>query len=165
MQDAGNGMLTIIATAALKSDKSVLNDINSADSVCVTNGVERLEELNRVRVLFIRRYKFYGDTFLKVYCDIGRLIRRLLGVLCHGPHIGGSFVAWVFQDSCRKIPVRNGAKYKRQQEAARSIPYQPRNCSAQNSRLTSKISIQISIGCFTKCYAPMDQGFAYTILA
>lgn len=93
----------LVAATGLDTDETVLNDINTANTVTASNGVSGQEELNRVSDgLFLTTssvLKLDGDTLLEEDDEVLGLIRSRQRVLGQLPHISGRGCVGVLQDT------------------------------------------------------------------
>lgn len=77
----------IVAASALEADETVLNNINSANTVVVANLVQELEESNRVGLLTLRGDDLDGNTLLEVNGEVVGSIGGIDGVDGAGPEL------------------------------------------------------------------------------
>lgn len=71
----------IVAATALEADETVLNDINTTDTVVVANLVEELEKLEAVGdLLLVLGHNLDGNTLLEVDGELIGLVRGVKGV-------------------------------------------------------------------------------------
>lgn len=93
----------LVAATGLDTDETVLNDIDTANTVTASNGVSGQEEVNRVSdgllLTTLSVLKLDGDTLLEEECEVLGLIRGRQRVLGQLPHIGGRSCVGVLQDA------------------------------------------------------------------
>ena len=90
----------VVATAGLQTDETILDDIDTADAVHVTELVERDEELDRLGVSLVGCDELGRDTLLEVNGDVGGLVRGDKGRLSHGPHVIGRRDIGILENTC-----------------------------------------------------------------
>ena len=96
-------MRTIVAATALQANETVLDNVDTTNTVGETDLVEGVEKLNGVGVLLFGSDKLGGHTLLEVDGEVGGLVGSSHGVGSHGPHIRGGSVVGVLQDACSII--------------------------------------------------------------
>lgn len=93
----------LVAAAGLDTDETVLDDINTTNTVAAGNGVGGEEELDRVGsnllLATLSVLELDGDTLLEVDSEIFGLIGGGQGVLGQLPHIGGRSGIGVLQNT------------------------------------------------------------------
>lgn len=100
MSKASNGKTGgIVAATGLETDETVLNDINTANTVVVTNLVEELEELNGASGLLAIDDDLDGDALLEVNGELLGSVGGVLGVDSAGPELLGRSVVGVLKDT------------------------------------------------------------------
>lgn len=90
---------TVVAATALETDETVLDNVNTANTVGETDLVEGVEKLNGVGVLLLGSDKLGGNTLLEVDGEVGGLVGSGHRVGGHGPHVSGGSVVGVLQDT------------------------------------------------------------------
>lgn len=100
MSKASNGETGgIVAATGLETDETVLNDIDTADTVVVADLVEELEELNGASGLLAINDDLDGDTLLEVDGELLGSVGGVLGVNGAGPELLGGSVVGVLKDT------------------------------------------------------------------
>ena len=92
-----------VAATGLDTDETVLNDINTANTVTAGNSVSGQEELDGVGdsllLASLSVLELDGDTLLEVEGEVLGLIGGGQGVLGQFPHVGGRSGIGVLQDA------------------------------------------------------------------
>lgn len=100
MGKASNGEAgSIVAATGLETDEAVLNDIDTANTVVVTNLVEELEEFNRTSGLLAIDNDLDGDTLLKDDGELLGSVGGVLGVNSAGPELLGGSVVGILKNA------------------------------------------------------------------
>lgn len=93
----------LVAAAGLDTDETVLDDIDTANTVTAGNGVSGEEELdgvgNSLLLASLSVLELDGDTLLEVESEVLGLIGGGQGVLGQLPHVGGRSGVGVLQDA------------------------------------------------------------------
>jgi hypothetical protein len=93
----------LIAATGLDTDETVLDDINTANTVAAGNGVSGQEELDGVGdgllLATLSELELDGDTLLEEEGEVLGLIGSVQGVLGQLPHVGGRGGIGVLQDA------------------------------------------------------------------
>lgn len=93
----------LVAAAGLDTDETVLDDVDTANTVTAGNGVSGEEELdgvgNSLLLASLSVLKLDGDTLLEVQSEVLGLIGGGQGVLGQLPHVGGRSSIGVLQDA------------------------------------------------------------------
>lgn len=89
----------VVAASALETDETVLNNIDSANTVVVANLVQKLEQSNRVGNLTLGGDNLGGDTLLEVDGEVVGNIGSVGRVDGAGPELLGGRVVGVLKDT------------------------------------------------------------------
>ena len=93
----------LVAASRLDTDETVLDDIDTTDTVAAGNGVGSEEEVNRVGngllLALLGVLELDGDTLLEVDSEVLGLVRGSQGVRRQLPHVGGGSSIGVLQDT------------------------------------------------------------------
>lgn len=90
---------TVVAATALQANETVLDNVDTANTVGETDLIEGVEKLNGVGVLLLGSDKLGGNTLLEVDGEVGGLVGSGHRVSGHGPHVSGGSVVGVLQDT------------------------------------------------------------------
>ena len=93
----------LVAATRLDTNETVLNNVNTTDTVATGNGVGCEEKLDRVGngllLAILGVLELDGDTLLEVDDEVFRLLRGLERVDSQLPHVGRGSGVGVFQDT------------------------------------------------------------------
>lgn len=93
----------LVAATGLDTDETVLNNVNTTDTVAAGNGVGGQEKLDRVGdgllLAVLGVLELDGDTLLEVDDEVLRLLGSLEGVDSQLPHVGRRSGVGVLQDT------------------------------------------------------------------
>lgn len=94
---------SLVAATRLDTDETVLDDINTANTVAAGNGIGSQEQLDRVGdsllLAALSVIELHGNTLLEVHNKVLRLLRGLQRVNSQLPHVGGGGGVRVLEDT------------------------------------------------------------------